>query len=55
MFVIETKNAKAAKKMSVVMGIAFLLTGYFGALLTMHTYVSRRPSRARRSSFRLSS
>jgi hypothetical protein len=39
MFVIETKNAKAAKKMSVVMGIAFALSASFGALLTMHTYV----------------
>jgi hypothetical protein len=47
MFVIETKNAKAAKKMSVVMGIAFLLTGYFGALLTMHTYVKPSPPPAR--------
>jgi hypothetical protein len=47
MFVIETKNAKAAKKMSVVMGIAFLLTGMFGALLTMHTYVKPSPAPAR--------
>jgi hypothetical protein len=51
MFVIETKNAKAAKKMSVVMGIAFALTASFGALLTMHTYV--KPSPAAPSGFRV--
>jgi hypothetical protein len=51
MFVIETKNAKAAKKMSVVMGIAFALTASFGALLTMHTYV--KPSPRAPSGFRV--
>jgi multisubunit Na+/H+ antiporter MnhG subunit len=47
MFVIETKNAKAAKKMSVVMGIAFALSASFGLLLTMHTYVKPSPAPAR--------
>jgi len=45
MFIVETKAAKAAKKMSIVMGIAFVVTASFGALLTMHIYVKRsRPT-----------
>jgi hypothetical protein len=47
MFVVETKDAKAAKKMSVVMGIAFVLTASFGPLLTMHVYVKPSPAAPR--------
>jgi hypothetical protein len=42
MFVIESGSAKAARKMSVLMVIGFILTGKFGAGFTMHFY--RRPS-----------
>ena len=41
MFIVETGTSKAAKIMSVVMGIALVLTGSFGALFTLHIYVSR--------------
>jgi hypothetical protein len=39
MFIIESNTAKAAKKMSILMGIAFAVTASFGVLLTMHIYV----------------
>ena len=42
MFVLETSNAKAARIMSFLMAVVLLLTGSFGALLTLHIYVSRR-------------
>jgi len=42
MLVVESANAKAAKKMSIVMLIIFVITFQFGALFTMHLYV--RPS-----------
>ena len=41
MFIVETRNAKAAKKMSILMFILFVLTMSFGVLLTMHIYVKR--------------
>jgi hypothetical protein len=47
MFVIETSTAKAAKKISIVMGILFVLTASFGALLTMHIYVKPSPASPR--------
>ncbi len=43
MFIVETNSAKAAKKMSILMGIAFALTASFGPLLTMHIYVKPSP------------
>jgi hypothetical protein len=43
MFIVETKNAKAAKKMGILMGIAFAVTASFGPLLTMHVYVKPSP------------
>jgi hypothetical protein len=43
MFIIESNTAKAAKKMSILMGIAFAVTASFGVLLTMHIYVKPSP------------
>jgi hypothetical protein len=45
MFILETNTTKAAKTMSVLIGILFALTalGSFGALATMHIYVKPRP------------
>jgi hypothetical protein len=43
MFIVETNSAKAAKKMSILMGIAFALTASFGPLLTMRIYVKPSP------------
>jgi hypothetical protein len=43
MFILESKTAKAAKKMSILMGTAFVLTASFGAILTMHIYVKPSP------------
>jgi len=44
MFIVEANTAQAAKKMSILMGILFVLTGSFGALFTMHIYVKRTPA-----------
>jgi hypothetical protein len=46
MFVVGLSNAKAARKMSILMAVACLVTGSFGLLLTMHFIVnpSRRPT-----------
>jgi len=46
MFVIETRSSKAARKMSILMGIAMALSGSFGALLTLHMYVKPSPAAA---------
>jgi hypothetical protein len=43
MFVIETEESNAARKMSVVLIIATALTASFGVLLTLHTYVRPQP------------
>lgn len=43
MFVMETQSAKVARKAGIMAAIAFVLTGSFGVLLTMHIYV--KPSR----------
>ena len=51
MFVVESANAKAAKKMSIVMFIFFVITFQFGALLTMHLYV--KPSQPSLRGFRV--
>jgi hypothetical protein len=51
MFILESKTARAARKMSVLMAIAFVLTASFGLLLTMHIYV--RSSRAAPRGFRI--
>jgi hypothetical protein len=42
MFIVESSNSRAGKKMSILMGIAFALTG-LGLLLTMHVYVKPSP------------
>jgi hypothetical protein len=42
MFIVESSSAKAARKMGILMAVAFALTASFGVLLTMHFYV--RPS-----------
>lgn len=39
MFIMESKTGNAARKWSFMMMIIFLVTGSFGALLTMHFYV----------------
>jgi H+/gluconate symporter-like permease len=43
MFIVTSSNARAAKKMSIPMGIALALAG-FGGFLTMHVYVKPSPS-----------
>ena len=42
MFVHVSNNAKTQKKVSILMGFLFVLTGSFGALFSMHVYVKRR-------------
>jgi hypothetical protein len=44
MFIVETNTPRADKKMSILMGILFVLFGSFGALFTMHIYVKRAPA-----------
>jgi len=44
MFIVETNRAEAAKKMSILMGIMFVLTASFGAFFTMHIYVNPSPA-----------
>lgn len=43
MFIVQGKPNPSAKKMSILMGILFVLMGAFGALLTMHIYVRPPP------------
>jgi hypothetical protein len=51
MFIVETNTANATKKLSILMGIVFVLGGSFSALFTMHLYVKRSP--APRPGFRI--
>jgi hypothetical protein len=43
MFIVESSNFRAAKKMSILMGVAFVLLTGFGLVLTMHVYVKPSP------------
>jgi hypothetical protein len=45
MFVLETKGSAAARKMSILMMVLCAVTGSFGALFTLHTYVRPKPVR----------
>ncbi len=43
MFVLESRAAKGARRMSILVGIALAITGSFGLLLTLHVYVKPSP------------
>jgi hypothetical protein len=51
MFVVQTSGAKACRKMSVLMGFAFVVIGSFAVIFTLHVYA--RPGRAAPTGFRL--
>jgi hypothetical protein len=44
MFIVETSAPSVGKKLGILMGILFVLAGFFGALFTMHIYVKRSPA-----------
>lgn len=39
MMIMQTRHAKRTRKYGILMGLIFLLSGAFGALLTMHINV----------------
>ena len=43
MFVVQSSASKAAKKMSILMGIFLALTGSWAALLTLHIFIKPSP------------
>jgi hypothetical protein len=43
MLIVATNAPGIGKKLSILMGILFVLAGSFGALFTMHIYMKRSP------------
>lgn len=51
MFVVQSGASRAARKVSILMGIVLPLTGSLGALFTLHVYA--RPSKPPPRGFRI--